>query len=174
MAKTKSKKNKIRYDSDNPQDMADLRLVKAAGWPTDQRYPRDKLNALASIPVEQIKKGGVHFVTHRKKLEGSEEREVEAVTIKRSTLPKCLHWLPTPLHQALMDYQSLYEACQSDGASNLIPRMDGGGMSSDNYDEDKMAAWGRARRQMSRKEAKKIDWAIRLSDDALIRIAVGH
>ena len=50
----------------------------------------------------------------------------------------------------------------------MQPRMDGGQAESDSYDHDAFKQWRKARKQMGRKEAQRVEWALSLQDDALI------
>ena len=164
----RKKKKKGLYDPENEQDMRDKALLQAVGLPVDRRYTRDQIKALEASPIEQIKRAGISFVTHRKKLEGSEEREIEATTLRRIDIKSSFNGLPDTLRQAVSDYQSVWDAAKPRETVSLMPRMSGGSQESDSYSEDDLKLWGRVRRQMNAKEARTIEQFLLAPNDAVM------
>lgn len=157
MAKAKRKPQSIPYDMGNPREAMDYKLVKAAGWATDRKYPRAQIDALEAMPIEQVRKAGISMTTTRRMLEGSEERTVESTAAMRSDIPDSFIGLGGLLCEAVSDYQAVWNAARPSETVSLSSRMSGGSISNDPYDQKKLETWSRARRQMNGKEARVIE-----------------
>lgn len=169
MTNRKGKRRNQVYDTSIQQDADDLALVKSSGLPTDRRYPREILSRLAEIPESQRRNRLIEFTTHRQKLEGSEEREVETTTVVFSDIPSCFHFLPQAQQQAVSVYQGIWSKARPNETVSLSQRFSGGDWG-DGYDLDALNTWGRVREQMSKKEAREIERFLTAPDGCLMSV----
>lgn len=89
----------------------------------------------------------------------SNERTVDSVAAKVSTLPQCLRFLSGVACEGVCAYHALYEASRPASTGGYTPKVDGGGSDGNVYDHDTLVEWGRIRKQVRGMGLRLIDRA---------------
>lgn len=169
-------RKKSAYDSTVPADAIVLQLLKAAGLPHDRRYSAADIEAIQAVPIEQLKRGGIHLVTHREKLKGSEDREIISKTMQHQLVQECLQWLHPTLQEAVSDFKALCDhrdGFTSPGYGDV--RVDGSGATDIDADvkdlHERMMDYRKVVfKQINRKERRMLEKIIRYEDKRRIPI----
>lgn len=170
------------YDTGKDEDRRLTRFLRAAGMPLTRRYSQGEIDALEQMTPEQrgrmklnrehmpagvsVGYSGPSFEQTRIQTKDGGAPVTKAVRV--SPLPRSLWWLEASRLSAVEMYQVCFEGAMPSESVSIQPRMDGGALSGDPYDEKAMSKWSKARKQMSRMEARTLETFLRAPDDALV------
>jgi hypothetical protein len=161
-------KSKPAYDMGNSRDREIVQAAKEMGLPTKHRIGTRKEDALLAMTAQGRKRlKGVRVEHMEVALEHDGDKAL-ASPVVQSTLAHCLWKLPADARYGVEEFAAVFLAAIPAETVSYGERAAATGAPDLHYDHKALDKYGEAKRGVGKKAAKLLEWAARLSDDALI------